>query len=98
MEALFKIYPKCAKTRSVAVPMKPGSYSIHNGLTIYEACANLTNKFQHPMACFYMSGGAGFNDVQDILFYEHAVNLNKKDILNDEQQNLLIFTKAAILS
>lgn len=57
MNAIFEFYPKLAISKSVAVPMKPGSCSFHNGLTIHGADANLTNGFRRATACAYMPDG-----------------------------------------
>ena len=41
----------------VAAPMKAGSCSFHNGLTIHGANANMTNGFRRAMTCAYMPEG-----------------------------------------
>lgn len=98
MDAIFEFYPKFAKSKSVAVPMKAGSCSFHNGLTIHGTGANMTNGLRRAMSCAYMPDGAFFNGIQNILSEEQVAKLNIGDLLNDDQQNPLIFSKAAILS
>lgn len=95
MDAIFDFYPQFIKTKSVAVPMKAGSCSFHNGLTIHGAGANMTNGFRRAMTCAYMPDGATFNGIKNILSNEQVAKLKVGDLLNDELQNPLIY-KASI--
>lgn len=91
MDAIFDLYPELIKSKSVAVPMKAGSCSFHNGLTIHGAGANMTNGFRRAMTCAYMPDGATFNGIQNILSDEQFSGLKIGDMLNDELQNPLIY-------
>jgi phytanoyl-CoA hydroxylase len=93
MDAVFDFYPQFAKTASVAVPMKAGSCSFHNGLTVHGAGANMTNGFRRAMTCAYMPDGATFNGIKNILSDEQVSKLKIGDLLNDETQNPLIYSK-----
>jgi phytanoyl-CoA hydroxylase len=92
MDAVFDFYPQFIKTQSVAVPMKAGSCSFHNGLTIHGAGANMTNGFRRAMTCAYMPDGARFNGLKNILSDEQVAQLKIGDLLNDGQQNPLIYS------
>jgi phytanoyl-CoA hydroxylase len=92
MDAVFEMYPQFVKTKSVAVPMKAGSCSFHNGLTIHGAGANMTNGFRRAMTCAYMPDGAKFNGIKNILTDEQVSKLNIGDELNDEAQTPLIYS------
>lgn len=92
MDAVFDTYPQFRQAKSVAAPMKAGSCSFHNGLTIHGAGANMTNGFRRAMTCAYMPDGARFNGIQNILSDEQLKQLKIGDLLNDEQQNPLIYT------
>lgn len=92
MDAIFDFYPQFIQSKSVAVPMKAGSCSIHNGLTIHGAGANMTNGFRRAMTCAYMPDGATFNGIKNILTDEQVARLNVGDLLNDETQNPLIYS------
>ena len=94
MDAIFEFYPQFIKSKSVAVPMKAGSCSFHNGLTIHGAGANMTNGFRRAMACAYMPDGATFNGIKNILSDEQVAKLKVGDLLNDEAQNPLIFSRS----
>ncbi len=96
MDAVFEFYPQFIKSKSVAVPMKAGSCSFHNGLTIHGAGANMTNGFRRAMACAYMPDGAIFNGIKNILSDEQVANLQVGDLLNDDEQNPLIYSKNTI--
>jgi phytanoyl-CoA hydroxylase len=92
MDAVFQTYPQFIKTRSVAVPMKAGSCSFHNGLTIHGAGANMTNGFRRAMTCAYMPDGAIFNGIKNILSDEQVAALRVGDLLNDDVQNPMIYS------
>ncbi len=93
MDAVFDFYPQFIQARSVAVPMKAGSCSFHNGLTIHGAGANMTNGFRRAMTCAYMPDGATFNGIKNILSDEQVAKLKIGYLLNDEDQNPLIYSK-----
>ncbi|MEO6636923.1 MAG: phytanoyl-CoA dioxygenase family protein, partial [Ginsengibacter sp.] len=76
-----------------AAPMKAGSCSFHNGLTIHGAHANMTPGFRRAMTCAYMPDGNTFNGTQNILSNELVARLKNSDLLNDDKQNPLIFSK-----
>ncbi len=97
MVAMFAYYARLAKSESEAVPMKPGSGSFYNGLTIYGSGVNMTNGFWCAPAFAYMPEGRRFNFIQNIYQMSTVVKLNLKSLLMQEQQNLLIISKAAIL-
>jgi len=91
MDAIFDYYPQFRQTASVAVPMKAGSCSFHNGLTIHGAGANMTNGYRRAMTCAYMPDGATFNGIKNILSDEQVARLQPGDVLNDDAQNPLIY-------
>lgn len=93
MDAVFDFYPQFIQKKSIAVPMKAGSCSIHNGLTIHGAGANMTNGFRRAMTCAYMPDGARFNGIKNILSDEQFSKLKIGDLLNDDAQNPLIYPK-----
>lgn len=94
MDAVFDFYPQFIKSKSVAVPMKAGSCSFHNGLTIHGAGANMTNGFRRAMTCAYMPEDATFNGIKNILSDEQVSKLKIGDLLNDNNQNPLIYSKS----
>jgi ectoine hydroxylase-related dioxygenase (phytanoyl-CoA dioxygenase family) len=93
MDAIFDVYPQFLKAKSIAVPMKAGSCSFHNGLTVHGAGANMTSGFRRAMTCAYMPDGATFNGIKNILTDEQISRLKIGDLLNDEKQNPLIYHK-----
>ena len=92
MDAIFDFYPQFIKSKSVAVPMKAGSCSFHNGLTIHGAGANMTNGYRRAMTCAFMPDGAEFNGIKNILSDTQFARLKPGDLLNDESQNPLIYS------
>lgn len=93
MDAIFEFYPQFKNTKSVAVPMKAGSCSFHNGLTIHGAGANMTNGFRRAMTCAYMPDGATYNGIKNILSDEQVARLKVGELLKDDIQNPLIYKR-----
>lgn len=93
MNAVFQYYPQLAKSNSYCAAMKAGSASFHNGLCIHGAGANMTSGFRRAMTCAYMPEGAVFNGIQNILSDAYFSRLKIGDLLNDDQQNPLIYPK-----
>ena len=91
MDAVFDFYPQFRHSASVAVPMRAGSCSFHNGLTIHGAGANMTNGYRRAMTCAYMPDGAVYNGIKNILTDEQVAKLVPGDLLNDNAQNPLIY-------
>jgi ectoine hydroxylase-related dioxygenase (phytanoyl-CoA dioxygenase family) len=93
MDTIFEFYPQFSNSPSVAAPMKAGSCSFHNGLTIHGAGANMTNGFRRAMTCAYMPDGATFNGIKNILSDEIIKTLKVGDVLDNEAQSPLIYKK-----
>jgi phytanoyl-CoA hydroxylase len=93
MGAIFATYPEFKNTRAVAAPMKAGSCSFHNGLTIHGAHANMTPGLRRAMTCAYMPDGNTFNGTQNILSDEVVASLKIGDLLNDNAINPLIYSR-----
>ena len=91
MDGIFEVYPQFLKVKSVAAPMKAGSCSFHNGLTIHGANANMTSGFRRAMTCAYMPDGNVFNGVANILPPDYLASLKVGDLLNNDDQNPLIY-------
>jgi ectoine hydroxylase-related dioxygenase (phytanoyl-CoA dioxygenase family) len=84
---LFKVYPAMAQIDPVAVPMKAGDCSFHNGLTAHGAGANMTRGRRIAMTCAYMPDGSTFNGKQNILPDSYFRSLQVGDPLKNDQQN-----------
>ncbi|MGZ3874204.1 MAG: phytanoyl-CoA dioxygenase family protein, partial [Mucilaginibacter sp.] len=67
MDGIFEVYPQFIHINSVAAPMKAGSCSFHNGLTIHGANANMTSGFRRAMTCAYMPDGNVYNGIPNVL-------------------------------
>lgn len=93
MGAIFDFYPQFVKTKSASAPMKAGSCSFHNGLTIHGAHANMTPGYRRAMTCAYMPDGAVFNGEPNILPDEYLKTLKVGDLLNNDIQNPTIYKK-----
>jgi phytanoyl-CoA hydroxylase len=91
MDGIFNVYPQLKNMRSVAVPMKAGNCSFHNGLVVHGANANMTNGFRRAMTCAYMPDGNLFNGEPNILPDAYLQTLKVGDPLNNDEQNPLIY-------
>lgn len=94
MGGIFELYPELAKINPVSAPLKAGSCSIHNGLTIHGAGPNMTNGFRRAMTCAYMPDGNVFNGQANILTAEYIKGIEVGSPLQDENQNPLIYHKS----
>lgn len=93
MGAIFTTYPEFKGNKSVAAPMKAGSCSFHNGLTIHGAHANMTPGYRRAMTCAYMPDGNTFNGIQNILSDEEMAKLKVGDPLTNETLTPLIYAR-----
>ena len=91
MDGIFEVYPELKNAAPVAAPMKAGSCSFHNGLTVHGANANMTKGFRRAMSCAYMPEGNLFNGEPNILPESYIRKLKIGDPLNNDEQNPLIF-------
>ncbi|MEO6916971.1 MAG: phytanoyl-CoA dioxygenase family protein [Chitinophagaceae bacterium] len=94
MDGIFEVYPQFAKTQPFVAKMKAGSCSFHNGLTIHGAGANMTPGFRRAMTCAYMPEGNAFNGQANILPEDYLKTLQVGDILENNEQNPLIYHAA----
>jgi ectoine hydroxylase-related dioxygenase (phytanoyl-CoA dioxygenase family) len=90
MDELFKVYPEMAKIDSVAVPMKAGDCSFHNGLTAHGAGANMTRGRRIAMTCGYMPDGCTFNGKKNIMPDWYFNSLKVGDLLDNNDLNPLV--------
>lgn len=91
MDGIFTMYPEFEKVNSVSAPMKAGSCSFHNGLTIHGAGANMTSGHRRAMTCAYMPDGNVYNGQPNVLPDAYLKTLSKGDLLNNDAQNPLIY-------
>jgi len=90
---LFKTYPQFKSIEPVVADMKAGMAGVHNGLTAHGAGPNMTPYPRRAMTCAYMPVGATFNGQQNILSSEYVARLKVGDLMNDDQQNPLVWSK-----
>lgn len=98
MDGIFDVYPQLKNSRPVAAPMKAGSCSFHNGLTVHGANANMTPGFRRAMTCAYMPDGNRFNGEPNILPDAYLQSLKIGDLLNNDDQNPLIYHVSTTVS
>ena len=88
---IFNQYTQFKNTRAVPAVMKAGSCTFHNGLTIHGAHANMTPGFRRAMTCAYMPEGNVYNGKPNILPDSYLSQLKVGDLLNNNEQNPLIY-------
>ena len=91
--ALFKLYPEWSSIETAPCPCPAGSAVWHNGLTAHGAGANMTPHARRAMTCGYMPDGSTFNGVRNILPEEYFEALRIGDVLDNEIQNPLIYSR-----
>ncbi len=94
MGEIFKEYPAYSKQSPTASVIKAGSCSFHNGLCLHAAGPNMTPGVRRAMTCAYMPDGSVFNGKQNVLPDEYFNSLKVGDLLNNEDQNPLIYHKS----
>ena len=98
MDGVFQTYPEFIHTMPAAAPMKAGSCSFHNGLTIHGANANMTSGFRRAMTCAYMPDGNAYNGEPNILPEAYLRGLKIGDPLNNDDQNPLIYHSSKMMT
>jgi len=93
MGAIFDVYPEFKNTKAQPAVIKAGSCTFHNGLTIHGAHANMTPGFRRAMTCVYMPDGNTYNGIPNILPDNYVKTLEIGDLLNNDEQNPLIYNK-----
>jgi phytanoyl-CoA hydroxylase len=91
MDGIFEVYPALTGMTSIAAPMKAGSCSFHNGLTVHGTNANMTRGFRRAMTCAYMPDGSTYNGKPNVLPDAYLSTLTIGDPLNNNAQNPLIY-------
>ena len=77
MGDLFKTHPELKQMDSVALPMKAGAISFHNGLTAHGAGANMTCRPRRAMTMAMMPAEhCQFNGQQNVLTPAQAESLS----------------------
>jgi len=92
-DGIFEVYPDWAQQIAVPATMKAGDCSFHSGLLAHAAGANMTPGRRRAMTCAYMPDGATFNGIQNILSKERFESLQVGDILDDDAQTPLVWSK-----
>ena len=88
---LFNVYPEWRDIDPVPVPCPAGSIVWHNGLCAHGAGANMTNKYRRAMTCAFMPDGSCFNGKRNILPPDLFESLEVGDLLENEEQNPLVW-------
>ena len=78
----------------VATQAAAGTAVFHNGLVAHAAGANMTRHARRAMTCAFMPDGATFNGKQNILPRDYFESLTEGDVLDDDEQNPLIWSTA----
>ena len=91
--AIFEEYPEWLGRDPVAVTLKAGDAALHNGLMAHAAGPNMTPRSRRAMTCAYMPDGATFNGNQNILSDAQIAKLEIGDLLDDESQVPLVWSK-----
>ncbi len=88
---LFAAYPQWREREAVAVELKAGACSFHNGLVAHGAGANMTPYYRRAMTCAYMPDGSVFNGQRNILSQEQVERYEIGAALADDAQSPLIY-------
>lgn len=92
--ALFDVYPDWRNVAAVPCPVPAGGACFHNGRTFHGAGANMTPGRRRAMTCGYMPAGSTFNGQPNILPPGYLATLAVGDVLANDDQNPVIFSRA----
>ncbi len=92
---LFNAYPQWHEREAVAVEMKAGSCSFHNGLVAHGAGPNMTPYHRRAMTCAYMPDGSTFNGQRNILPLEIYESYQLGDVIDNDVQTPLIYHRCS---
>lgn len=92
--ALLKENPDWAGIEPISGAMKRGDCGFHNGLTAHGAGVNNTPYPRRAMTCGYMPDGSTFNGQKNILPKTYVDTLSVGALLDNEDQNPLIWRKS----
>jgi phytanoyl-CoA hydroxylase len=92
--ALFEVYPEWRDVAAVPCPVPAGGALLHNGLTAHGAGANMTPGRRRAITCAYMPDGATFNGQPNVLPPEYLSTVRVGDLLDNEQQNPIVYRRA----
>lgn len=92
--ALMGVYPEMRTIQPLVAEMKAGDCSFHNGLTAHGAGVNMTTGRRLAMSCGYMPDDSRFNGQQNVYPDSYFKSLQPGDILNNDEFNPLIYSKA----
>ena len=91
MNAIFAANPELMTIDPVAAELPAGGCSLHNGLTVHAAAANMSRHPRRAMTCAFMPEGSTFNGTQNVLPDRLVKRLQVGDVLDDEGQNPLVW-------
>ena len=94
MSDIFEENPVLQDVDPVAAPMKAGSCSFHNGLTVHGAGANMTRGLRRAMTCAFMPDGATFNGNKNVLPQSYVDGLSVGDLIDNDELVPLIYKRA----
>jgi len=92
--AVFELYPEWKGVAPVACPVPAGGACFHNGRTFHGAGANLTHGRRRAMTCIFMPDGSTYNGQPNVLPPPYAASLTVGDVLDNDDQNPLIYSRA----
>ena len=94
MAYIFNCYPQLKNRTVKPAIMKAGDVSFHNGNIIHGAGPNMTPKMRRAMTCAFMPDGSIFNGQRNILSNAQVARLKVGDLMNDDEQNPLIWPRS----
>jgi len=94
MSEIFEQNEVLQREEPVAAPMKAGSCSFHNGLTVHGAGANMTRGLRRAMTCAFMPDGETFNGNKNVLPQSYVETLAVGDVIDNDELVPLIYKRS----
>lgn len=95
MGDVFALFPERRLEEARATPLRAGSCTVHNALTLHAAGPNMTPRRRRAMTCAFLPDGVPFNGQQNVLPADYFRSLRVGDLLQSDAHNPLLFDRAA---
>jgi len=93
MDSLLQAIPELRGIDPVPIPVKKGSIEFHSGYVVHGSGPNLTHRPRKVITFAMFPDGCTFNGTTNILSRAQLAKLKVGDLLNDDKQNPVLYSK-----
>eukprot|EP01084_Bolivina_argentea_P055726 102114_1 len=93
MSSIINSIPELKRIKPIPIPVKKGSIEFHSAYVVHGSGPNFTNKPRKAFTFAMFPDGARFNGNPNILTNTQLAKLKIGDLLNDNKQNPILYSK-----